>query len=149
VKTGQFNVEVFGTTFNVTAYEKDTLQSIVLVQGVVKVHADHQEETLLMPNEMYSATPNTAPTVKPVNVTAYISWKTGLYQYESESLGTILKRLSRYYGQEIEYSPKVAQMKCSGKLDLKDDLQWVLKGISQTAPVRYVYLDGKYRVTNK
>jgi hypothetical protein len=149
VKTRQFNMEVLGTTFNVMAYEKDTFQSIVLVSGGIKVHSKNKKETILMPNERYSVAQNGSSWVKSVNVDDYISWKSGLYQYQSECLDVIVKRLSRYYGQEIDYSPQVAHLKCSGKLDLKDDLQLVLNGISQTAPIKYEYTNERYRITNK
>jgi ferric-dicitrate binding protein FerR (iron transport regulator) len=149
VKTKDFNVEVLGTSFNIMAYEKDTVQNVVLVSGIVKIHAeDHVKETVLSPNEMY-ANSKGASEVKTVNVEDYISWKSGIYQYDSENLGTILKRLSRYYGQEISCMPQSAGLKCSGKLDLKDELEAVLNGIAQTAPVVCQYSDGKYVITNQ
>jgi hypothetical protein len=148
VKTKTLNVEVLGTSFNITAYESDTIQNIVLVSGAVKVHSDSKkDDAVLAPNEMYSYS-NGSGQIKTVDVGNHIAWKSGVYQYKSESLEVILKRLSRYYGQEIVCSPQIAHLKCSGKLDLKDDLQLVLNGISQTAPV-ICWNDGeKYIITN-
>jgi hypothetical protein len=148
VKTKGFHVEVLGTSFNITAYEKDSMQSVVLVSGAVKINSAEEKETILTPNEMYTNV-NGSPEVKTVDVEAYISWKSGLYKYESETLGVILTRLSRYYGQEISCSPQSAYLKCSGKLDLKDELAVVLNGIAQTAPVVCNYKEGKYLITNK
>jgi hypothetical protein len=149
VKTKKLNVEVLGTSFNVNAYEKDSIQHIVLVAGTVKIHsANNKNETTLIPNEMYSYI-NGSSKVKVVNVENYIAWKSGAYQYESETLDVVFKRLARYYGKDIACSPQVAQLKCSGKLDLKDDLELVLKGISKTAPIVYLYNGERYTVTNK
>ncbi|GHV47845.1 hypothetical protein FACS1894181_02160 [Bacteroidia bacterium] len=92
---------------------------------------------------------NGLPEVKTVDVDVYISWKSGIYQYESETLGVILTRLSQYYGQEISCSPQSACLKCSGKLDLKDDLDEVLSGIAKTAPVICHFSENKYLITNK
>ncbi len=150
VKTKKLNVEVLGTSFNVMAYEKDTTQNIVLVSGIVKVQSNQnkKEETILVPNEMYVYTPDTTA-IKSVDINDYISWKSGIYQYESKSLDMIMERLSRYYGKAIECSQQVARLKCSGKLDLKDDIELVLKGISQTAPIVWRNEDGRYIITNQ
>jgi hypothetical protein len=147
VKTKKVEIEVLGTSFNVTAYEKDSAQQIVLVSGSLKVHADKQE-TILIPNQMYSYLNNISQ-VKTVNVENYTSWKSGIYTYDSEFLSVILRRLSHYYGQEIICSPQVATLKCSGKLDLKDNLQLVLTGIAKTAPIKCIYEDGKHKIINK
>jgi ferric-dicitrate binding protein FerR (iron transport regulator) len=150
VKTKELQLEVLGTSFNIMAYEKDTVQSIVLVSGSVKINSKNKKETILTPSEMYSCT-NGMSEVKTVNVTDYISWKSGVYQYKNEYLSVILQRLSRYFGQDISYSPEVARLKCSGKLDMKDSLSLVLNGISKTAPIVWQFDESKnqYRIRNK
>ncbi|MGV8092826.1 MAG: FecR family protein [Mangrovibacterium sp.] len=147
VRTKNMEAEVLGTSFNVTAYESDGEQRIVLVSGSVKVNVE-KGEAILVPNQMFSWD-DRAFQVKNVNVNGYISWKEGIYQYDSESLDIILKRLSRYYGKEIACSPQAARLKCSGKLDMKDDLGRVLNGIAKTASVCCKFEDGKYRITDK
>jgi hypothetical protein len=150
VRTKELSVEALGTSFNVMAYENDTVRNIVLVSGAVKIHPGAgRQEAILAPNEMYLSSGGLLPEVKKVNVDNYIAWKSGAYQYESETMDVILKRLSRYYGMKIEYSGRVALLRCSGKLDLKDDLRSVLEGISRTAPI-ICRRDGEhYTVTNK
>lgn len=145
VKSQDFNVEVLGTSFNFMAYESDNTHHIVLVSGSVKVKSKNDMETMLSPNEMFLYENNTSH-IQKVNVNDYISWKTGMYQYQSERLDIIMKRLSRYYGEEIDCRPEVAHLRCSGKLDLKDNLDTVLKGISQTAPVSYQIENGVYMI---
>ncbi|MDR1558009.1 MAG: FecR domain-containing protein [Tannerellaceae bacterium] len=149
VKTTEMDVEVLGTAFDITAYEKDNAQRIVLVRGSVKVRTIHQEnETILSPNEMYSFS-NGISKIQTVKVEDHISWKNGLYHYNSEQLGVIMEHLSHYYGCSIVCSPKVSQMKFSGKLDLKDKLETILDGISQIASITYQYNQGVYIITNK
>ena len=149
VKTGKVDVEVLGTTFNVMAYEKDTIQNIVLVSGSVKIHNNYQKKTIMMaPNEMYSFSEGFSK-ISTVDVEDYISWRTGIYRYRSEYLGEILKCLSHYYGCSINCSPQSAQMKFSGKLNLKDKLETILDGITQSAPVTYRYNNGVYIISNR
>lgn len=89
--------------------------------------------------------------VKMVDASLYTSWKDGLYLYNSEKLGTILDRLSRYYGKEIIYDSNVASLKCSGKLDLKDNIIDVLNGLCQTAPIDFKHKGERieFCLTNK
>jgi hypothetical protein len=149
VKTTKMDVEVLGTTFNITAYEKDNAQRIVLVTGSVKVrNIDQKNETTLSPNEMYSFS-NGISKVQTVNTENYTSWKHGLYYYDSESLEAIMKHLSHYYGCSIICTPKASKMKFSGKLDMKDKLETILEGISQIAPITFQYNQGTYTIINK
>jgi len=149
VKTKTFYAEVLGTSFNVNAYETDEAKSLVLVTGSVKINDDvaKKKDILLVPNEMFTSAKGIVQ-VKTVHADYYISWKSGLYQYESEPLGSILIRLSRYYGEEIAFDSQVADLRCSGKLDLKDRLDDVLQGIALTAPVIYRSGGGRYSITN-
>ncbi|MDR1408379.1 MAG: FecR domain-containing protein [Tannerella sp.] len=148
VKTKTFSAEVLGTSFNITAYESDEAKSLVLVSGSVRIHAGNAKDILLAPSEMFTSA-NGSTQVQTVQTEYYTSWKSGVYQYESESLDAILKRLSRYYGQEIVCESQVATFKCSGKLDLKDNLEEVLSGIALTAPVRYQYNYETHILTDK
>ena len=87
--------------------------------------------------------------VRTVNVEEYISWRNGIYLYKSEQLGIILTRLSRYYGKDIECTDDVSHLRFSGKLDLKDDLSVILRGIARTAPISYESRAGKYLISRK
>lgn len=149
VKTKQHRIEVLGTSFNITAYEKDTVHNVVLVTGAVKISSPEDETTFLAPNQLFTYA-NGAATVRTVDVDTYISWKSGIYQYNSERLGVLLQRLSRYYGKEIYCTETVSQLKCSGKLDLKDDLQQILYGIARMAPIsiKYEMIGEKYVVSS-
>lgn len=145
VKTKNMDVRVLGTKFNVMAYESDDQQSVVLLSGSVQVETKKTPKTLLVPNQMFSANGN-LESVSQVNVEDYVSWKKGIYQFNSEDLGSILKKLSRYYGVKISCDSKIAQLKCSGKLDLKDNLETILKDFSFLAPVNAVNENGNYRM---
>lgn len=148
VKTQNMSVKVLGTSFNIMAYEKDTIQHVVLVEGSVQVNSPERRDAILVPNEICQLV-NGRQEIKTVDVEDYISWKSGIYKYKSESLGIIVQRLSRYYGEEIACSPSVSRLTCSGKLDLKDDLKIVLEGITHTAPVNYTFDGQTHKITNE
>ena len=148
VKTKEMDVQVLGTSFNVMAYETDESSSVVLVTGAVQVDTKDDEDFRLEPNRMFSYNQGECD-IKEVNVNDYILWKDGLYTYRSEHLSVILDRLSRYYGKKISYKSDVADLKCSGKLDMQEDLEVVLDGLSQTAPILYKKIDEEYIVVKE
>lgn len=138
VSTNKMNIAVLGTSFNVTAYTSDKEQSVVLVTGAVEVNTDSNKKIALTPNNRLTYTGGQLD-VENVDASLYISWVEGLYIYNSEKLGTILDRLSRYYGKTITYDARVSELRCSGKLDMKDELLDVLAGLAQTAPITWQY----------
>lgn len=136
VKTNKLDVNVLGTSFNVSAYEEDKQISVVLVTGKVHVKTKDKQENTLKPNEMYSYA-NGKSQIKRVNAAHYISWKDGAYAFDNESFSIVLKKLSRYYGRKIIWDKKIHSMNCSGTLNLKDNIMEVLQGLESTVPVLF------------
>lgn len=134
VKTDRMQVKVLGTSFNVNAYKQNTLQQVVLVEGKVKVETNQKESKVIRPNEMFSYN-NGHIEIQPVDVSGYIAWKDGFYQYDKEKLSNIIERLSTYFGKEIEYDEELSQWTCTGKLDLKSEISSVLKTLEKAAPI--------------
>lgn len=135
VKTPDMQIVVTGTSFNITAYKNDLEKSVVLVEGCVKIkNKGSIKETVLTPNDRYSLL-NGKTSVSQVDVSDYISWKDGLYIFKNEPLKNILARISRYYDIKIQVDEAASALSCSGKLDLKDDVQRVLKALTITAPI--------------
>ena len=146
VKTPQnMDVRVLGTHFDVKAYRGAPLQRVVLVSGAVQVLQNNMLAKLF-PNEMYEIRNGAAPIVKQVDPSYYISWTKGLYLASDERLGDIFSDLMKYYGVDMKYDSSVASLKCSGKLDLKDDFENVMRAISETAPIVYGQSNNKYYV---
>ncbi len=150
VKTKEVDVQVFGTSFNVSAYESDPVMQVVLASGAVRVTSrETKAEHQLHPSEKYEYVQGLG-TVKKVNVYPYISWKDGLYIYDSERLDAIFLRLSRYYGKDIVCDSSIAALQCSGKLDLKDSFETLLQDIAYAVPISYIEDgDGKIRVVKE
>lgn len=145
VRTKDMDITVLGTQFNITAYENESVNRVVLVEGSVQVEnkTGKKEKLKLVPNEMFYIADNEGY-VEKVDVMSYISWKNGYSLFRNERLGLILERLSRYYGVAISCGPGVSDLRCSGGLDLKDDINRVLDGICQSVSVSYEKYDNTY-----
>lgn len=143
VRTKDMNVRVLGTKFNVTAYESEPIRSVVLAQGCVQVETTQTSKAILAPNQMFSSVEG-KENISQVDVEQMISWVNGLYCFNSADLGIVLKRLSTYYGINVEFDSALSKIKCSGKIDLKDNFETVINGLTFVAPISYAY-DGQYK----
>jgi len=140
VKTNHMDVKVLGTSFNVSAYNNDDNQSVVLVQGAVSVRDNAtSSECKITPNHMYEYQKSCDQmSIKKVNVFNYICWQYGFLHLRSEKLSNVLMKLQRYYDVKIDFdSSQLENIRVSGKLDLKDNIQNVLNVISITTPIEY------------
>lgn len=136
VKSKKMDIRVLGTKFNVSTYESNEGVSVVLVSGKVNVRTDNRVESLLTPSDRLSYERGTTD-IKKVNVENYISWKEGYYTFDNECFSVVLDKLSDYYGKKIRYNDKVRALRCSGSLNLDEDMVKVLTGLESTMPVTF------------
>jgi len=139
VHTGVIDVKVLGTQFNVSAYTGQHDFQVVLVSGQVEVrNTKDTSKEVLQPNQLFAYNEETLEfSVSSVDVSDYIAWKDGYYPFYGQDLGTVLAKLSKYYGVQFNRSEKLKELSCSGKLDLKEDVQEVIKALEKTAPIEF------------
>lgn len=146
VHTSDIDIQVLGTEFNVQAYDGDMQKRVVLKSGAVKITSDKNSgEIMLKPDEMFEMN-NGREKVGHADVDAYISWINGIYICKNERLDIISARLSRYYGVEINVAKDAAALRCSGKLDLKENLNDVMNVIKYIVPINYTNENEKYTI---
>lgn len=156
VSSEGMNVTVHGTAFNFRNNDLESDLEVVLVEGLVTMKDNNTKfsgkEIQLIPNQkaVYDKTTSKTSVEYGVDVERYTSWKEGLLEFDRESILNVFKRLSRYYNvgfvteSSIELNKKI-----SGKLDLKDSLEDVMKVISDVAPISFRIDQNKVIVNNK
>ncbi len=144
VKSHQFDIEVIGTIFNLNAYSEDKISSAVLKEGSIKLSRKTKaylpaENKMVSPGEKITFDANEEKFhVTNVDPSDYLSWHYGYYVFKSETLGNILKRISRYYNIEIDLKhQQLARVTFSGRLDLKSSPAEVLNTIKKTTPFNF------------
>jgi ferric-dicitrate binding protein FerR (iron transport regulator) len=149
VRTSELAIRVLGTRFNVMAYEEDAGIQVVLASGAVQVTSrNNSQKTDLAPSQMYDYKAGQA-SVTQVDVDKYISWVQGMLHVEDERLDMLMTRLSRYYGEEILFDEGLVSQRCTGKVDLKNDLGEVLEGLTFSFPIKVEHENGTYKVSMK
>ena len=134
VNTSAFDVEVLGTSFNVSAYKGDAHASVVLVEGAVDVKDAADKHVLMQPNERVQLDEAGELKKETVNALDYIHWVDGVWILNGKPLKEVLAYLSEYYGQKIVCDPSIADEAFYGKLFLNEELKKVLESIWQTLP---------------
>jgi len=157
VGTDNVNLTVHGTIFNMRDNGQDNELEVVLVEGSVSLKEKSvmnifSKEITLKPNQkaVYDKTENKTIIESNVDVANYISWKDGLLEFNRESILNVFKRLSRFYNVRFVTESSVElNRKISGKLDLKESLEEVLKVVSDAAPISYRIDKDKVFVNSK
>ena len=93
-------VTVLGTTFNIN---NDSLQSIISVaSGKVSVQSRYSKSGVnLLPGNMVKVNAEGMEKSQITNPN-YLSWKTGVFQFEDTPLPDVIKNLNRYYTKPIK-----------------------------------------------
>lgn len=147
VSTAAFEVEVLGTSFNITAYKGNSKSDIVLVEGAVNVKDNLKHQMKMHPNERVELNEAGISKKEKVNAQEYIQWVDGIWLLNGKPLKEVLQYLTEYYGQNISCDPTIENEPFYGKLFLNEDLNKVLESIRQTLPEAFttqkdiIYID--------
>jgi ferric-dicitrate binding protein FerR (iron transport regulator) len=153
VKTGPMDIEVLGTSFNVSAYKDEASIQTTLVEGKVKVSSNIGQslEQILKPNEqaVFSKSNNQFEVIE-VNAALYASWREGIFVFDEENLDDILRKLSRWYDINVFFqSEEVRSYQFSGKLPRFKNCNELLDMIEKTTDVQFTMKENRTVIVNK
>ena len=135
VHTAAFDVEVFGTSFNVSSYCDDEESSVVLVEGSVELTTP-ERSVKMFPNEMVKvSTENISK--EEIDVSLYTSWVKGVFIFDDTSIHEALKKVGRYYNISFSETQNIPDKKITGKLYLSENIDDVLSSISLLTSTTY------------
>lgn len=107
VSSGDLQIKVLGTKFNVSAYPEDMVKEVVLVKGLVELYDLNQEivgseTTMLTPGMKGNFnTELKSITTEPVITSIYTSWVDGELVFRNMTFKEILQKLERRYDVKI------------------------------------------------
>ena len=147
VKSRDFEIEVLGTSFNVMDYDNGTPAQVVLVSGKIELSNSDNETVVMNPGQLVDINNSSLGQPKNVDVTPYVSWKDNILIYNDKTLSEVFDRLNICYGKEFVISPEVANIRVSGKLYLKENVEAVLRTIAFSTPIKYEEREGQIHVS--
>lgn len=98
VRSGEYSVRVYGTEFNVNAYNLQRIET-VLVEGLVgfRLNASLPEQ-MLQPNQLALVNMETGECeIREVDITPYVAWKNQDIVFANERLESIMEKVARWY----------------------------------------------------
>lgn len=132
VSRNQIETRVYGTEFNVNAYEDETNTSITLIEGSVEVSAEGKS-TLLKPGQQARVSPqHRIQLIEDADTEAAIAWKNGYFQFTGNNIETVMRQVSRWYDVEVIYEGQIPERKFAGQMDRSNSLSSVLKILEES-----------------
>lgn len=136
--TGDIEVKVLGTEFNVLAYPDANVVETTLREGSVNV-SDKEQNIVLTPS--YQAVYEKKSkhlTSRKVDVRLYTTWKDGLFVFENKPLEEIMTTLSRWYNINVFYAnPAVKKYHFTGDLERYGDFRKTLGMIEKATSIQF------------
>lgn len=144
VNTGKINVQVLGTAFNVSAYDGENIET-VLLEGSVALKAENSNiKETLSPGEMGTwMNSGNEIVVTGVKTEDYIAWTKGVFLFHKKPFEEILIVLERKYNVKIEnHYPALNKERFKGNFD-EESIEEIMETFTQSRLFDYEIKDNK------
>nr|WP_320120435.1 FecR family protein [uncultured Marinifilum sp.] len=143
VKTDDMDVRVYGTEFSVMAYPDEAKVQTTLLEGSVGVDLKNKagvvQSSMIKPNmqvQYYKG--DVKGEIREVAAYKYFGWRDGKFQFDNEELGSIMRKLERWYGVKFfATNQKVMRIKFSGEMKRFDDFSTILNLLEYGSDVEF------------
>lgn len=143
VKSGNIEIDVLGTNFNIKAYQDEPATKITLLEGSLKViQRVTQQSKLMKPGQQ--AQVNKGKEIKildDVNTDEVMAWKNNLFWFDDDDLQTVMRQISRWYDVDVEIKGTISQH-FTGSIPRDLMVSDVFKVLNKTGKVNY-RIEGK------
>lgn len=141
VISGQAEVQVLGTQFNVKAYTDESNMHATLLEGSVTVLPSVTTSTVTSANPpsvtlkpgqqaqlpMGEQMQKRITVVSNADIEKVMAWKNGLFNFNGTSLTEVMKQLERWYDIEVVYEKGVRDIELEGKMTRDVSLKGLLR----------------------
>ena len=138
VTAGELEVKVLGTVFNIHNYPKENISRVSLLEGSVQVYKKDSPDknVTLRPQEEVVFENNNLITSRIPNID-YFLWKDGIYSFDDESLGHILKKMELFYDIKIDVlDSDMLEWKYTVKFRQRDGIDEILRLLNKIHPFK-------------
>lgn len=136
VRANNISIRVLGTSFNVKAYEGESIQT-TLIEGSVLITTD-SEHIMINPGDQL-VIKNDTLSIRRIDVkTVYQGTRENRFIFDDEPLADVLKKLERWYDMEFLVSEEsLYRIRFTGNLPKYQNLSKVLHMLELTTCVRF------------
>jgi len=139
VQTRFADIQVFGTKFDVCAYENEQQVFTTLEEGSVSVfNKKNKTYAMLVPGEQNVInTDNGKMKSTPVKTDLYTSWKNEILRFDNSPFNEVVKKMERWYGVKIILDKKLKYSENYTFTVKTESLRELLNLLSITTPMRF------------
>lgn len=149
VEAGEQVVEVFGTSFNINAYENENAVKTTLVEGSVKVRSGKSAINMNPGQQVsFSRESGSFDLVKP-DLDEVLAWKTGKFVFKDAEIQSILRQVARWYNLEIVYKDDLSDIHFSGSISKKDQIKELIELLELDGRIKLTIEDNKLLVQHR
>ena len=130
VTSGNQEITVLGTHFNINAYDDEGPMKTTLLEGSVKVKHGASVVTILPGQQSIVEEGTGHIQVKETDIQQAVAWKNGFFSFSNADIKTIMRQLSRWYNVEVIYESNAPNVEFSGEIGRSltlDELLGILK----------------------
>jgi transmembrane sensor len=150
VHTGYIDVDVFGTKFNVKAYNEDPEIEISLLEGNIGLSQNDRNLGNLVPGQIAVLNKETRKLgMQKGDVAKIISWASDELIFEDKSFEEIATYLERWYGVEIELDESLKKQHRFTFNIKTESLREMLNLINVITPIDYEIKGKKVKIMKK
>lgn len=150
VKTDKQEVEVLGTHFNVNNYADEPTVKTTLLEGLVKVSQLTTNNSQFLKHGQQSILTNNSMSVSEVNIEQVIAWKNGYFHFDDEKLGSIMRKIARWYNVKVTWQDETLKNELFGAVTTRfANVSSLLKMMEQTGDVEFNIEDREIIVSKK
>ena len=137
-------VAVYGTAFNIAAYEDETDVETTLLRGSVEVTSGRRKVMLEPGQQARVGRSGAIFDVRQVPAEEYAAWTRGVFAFQEEPLSSICRKLSRWYDIEILPSGFDAdQVRYTGEIRRYETFAEMVRLLERTNQIRIDVQDGR------
>jgi ferric-dicitrate binding protein FerR (iron transport regulator) len=132
VKANNITVDVLGTSFNIMAYDDEPAIKTTLITGAIKVNGHLLKPGQQAVNERITDN---------ADIEEAIAWKNGLFEFNQQSIVSIMQQISRWYDVDIQYQGTIKSKTFTGQISRYADIATVLQMMELTGGIHFKVSD--------
>ncbi|WP_127126888.1 FecR family protein [Pseudoflavitalea rhizosphaerae] len=135
VQSGNQEVEVLGTEFNINSYLPGAISTSLLEGSVKVINTNSRQQVVLQPGSQAILNSQEINT-RGFNADNVTSWRKGLFSYTNASLNTVMNDFERWYDVEVVYTGNIPEFDFTGDIPRKLKASQFLE-IMSSYPVKF------------
>ncbi len=137
VQTGDAEVKVLGTHFNIMAYPEENSSETTLLEGAVQFSRDNRQ-ILLKPGQQVKYQPGIeGEKLLKADVESTMAWRNGVFVFDDTGIDQIMRNIKRWYNVEVVYKGPKPHLSFTGVIPRASNISRVLKILESAGDIGF------------